>query len=78
MTQANPRVSAVHAGACACCSGAVTVPTRRGLLRGAGTAALLALMPRFGLAAEGNYEAMILACIDPRLQAGACHAAKQG
>src|SRR5437763_1604290 len=34
-------------------------------LRGA---AVLALAPRLGWAAEGNYEAMLLACIDPRIQ----------
>lgn len=38
---------------------------RRSLLLGASAAALL---PRFALAATGNYEAMVLACIDPRLQ----------
>jgi carbonic anhydrase len=38
---------------------------RRGLLLGAGAAVLL---PRFALAASGNYEAMVLGCIDPRLQ----------
>jgi carbonic anhydrase len=46
---------------CSCCI------TRRGFLLGAGTAAL-ALLPRFVLAASGKYEAMILGCIDPRLQ----------
>jgi len=34
-------------------------------LLGAGVAALL---PRFALAASGDYEAMVLGCIDPRLQ----------
>ena len=38
---------------------------RRGLLLGA---AALSLAPRFVFAAEGKYEAMILGCIDPRLQ----------
>src|SRR5580692_7572003 len=37
---------------------------RRGLLLGAGAAAFL---PRFSLAAGGDYEAMILGCIDPRM-----------
>jgi len=43
---------------------------RRALLRGgAGAAALLGgFGPRLVLAAGGDYEAMILACIDPRLQ----------
>ncbi|MFZ2003487.1 MAG: carbonic anhydrase [Stellaceae bacterium] len=38
---------------------------RRGLLLGAGAALAL---PRFALAASGDYEAMIVGCIDPRLQ----------
>jgi hypothetical protein len=59
-----------HAGGgCACCAGLPAPLGRRGLLRGAGAAlALLTLAPRLTLAAEGNYEAMILACIDPRFQ----------
>lgn len=65
--------------ACACCSGLSAPLGRRGLLRAGAAAALFALAPRFALAAEGNYEAMILACIDPRTQ-GLVHAygAKQG
>jgi len=56
-------------GGCACCGGLAAPFGRRSLLRGAGAAvALLALAPRLTLAAEGNYEAMILACIDPRFQ----------
>jgi carbonic anhydrase len=56
-------------GGCACCTGLSAPLGRRGLLRGAGAAvALLTLAPRLTLAAEGNYEAMILACIDPRFQ----------
>jgi hypothetical protein len=65
---------------CACCGGSPTRLGRRELLRGAAaSAALLALVPRLGWAAEGNYEAMILACIDPRTQ-GPVHAyaAQQG
>ncbi len=55
--------------ACACCDGLAAPLGRRGLLRGVmAGAAMLALAPRFALAAYGNYEAMILACIDPRLQ----------
>ena len=58
-----------HPARCACCSGLSAPLGRRGLLRGAAAAAaLLALAPRFGWAAEGDYEAMILACIDPRTQ----------
>lgn len=52
---------------CACCLdlGATRVG-RRGLLFGMGAALAL---PRFALAADGKeYEAMIVGCIDPRLQ----------
>ena len=42
---------------------------RRQLLRlGGAAAAALMLGPRLGRGAGGNYEAMVLACIDPRLQ----------
>jgi carbonic anhydrase len=54
-----------HAVSCACCHPLSAQVGRRGLLFGA---AALALAPRFVLAAEGKYEAMILGCIDPRLQ----------
>ena len=55
---------------CTCCDGLVHAPLgRRSLLRGAGLAAVwLAAGPRLGLAASGHYEAMILTCIDPRIQ----------
>ena len=49
---------------------------RRGLLLGAGAALAL---PRFALAASGDYEAMILGCIDPRMQTPVRdYAVKQG
>jgi carbonic anhydrase len=70
-----------HAGGeCTCGAGLSAPPNRRGLLRGAGAAAaLLTLAPRLALAAEGDYEAMILACIDPRLQEPVhAYAVKQG
>jgi carbonic anhydrase len=42
---------------------------RREVLRGAGmAAALMALWPRLARAAYGKYDAMILGCIDPRIQ----------
>ena len=41
---------------------------RREFLRLSGTALLAAAMPKIALAAEGDFEAMVLACIDPRLQ----------
>ena len=51
---------------CACC-GQLDAPSlgRRGLLLGLGAVALL---PRIAFAASGKYEAMILGCIDPRVQ----------
>jgi len=58
-----------HAPTCPCCAPSPARLGRRALLRGAAaSAALLALAPRLAWAAEGNYEAMILACIDPRMQ----------
>jgi hypothetical protein len=58
-----------HAPACPCCAPSPARLGRRTFLRGAAAgAAVLALAPRLGWAAEGNYEAMILACIDPRIQ----------
>ena len=52
---------------CTCC---VTAPLDRRRIFGlaAGAAGLLALRPSLGLAASGDYEAMILGCIDPRIQ----------
>src|SRR5436189_6004002 len=42
---------------------------RRHLLRAAGgLAAFAALQPFMAIAATGHYEAMVLGCIDPRLQ----------
>jgi hypothetical protein len=58
-----------HPPGCACCSFSPTRLGRRGLLRSAAAGAvLLTTAPRVVFAAEGNYEAMILACIDPRMQ----------
>jgi carbonic anhydrase len=51
---------------CVCCGGFGELRLgRRGLLLGMGAAIA---MPRFALAASGEYEAMILGCIDPRMQ----------
>ena len=52
-----------------CCSGRQPLhnPGRRHFLQMAGSAGLLALSPSTTLAAEGNYEAMLLSCIDPRM-----------
>ena len=55
---------------CTCCGDLLAGRfDRRHFLRMAGAASLTAaLMPRLAFAAEGNYEAMVLGCIDPRLQ----------
>src|SRR5713101_1390988 len=50
----------------ACCGGR---PDRRRFFQLAGSAGLLALSPSVSLAAEGDYEAMLLSCIDPRMVA---------
>src|SRR5437868_8867724 len=71
----------IDGGAGCGCLHHLAVPVgRRGLLRGAAAAAaLLALRPRSAFAAEGDYEAMILACIDPRIQEPVhAYAARQG
>src|SRR5262249_49526533 len=39
---------------------------RRAFLKAAGGAGLVAAFPFVALGAEGNYEAMVLSCIDPR------------
>lgn len=52
---------------------------RRFLLRAAGAGLLLATAPKLVRAQSGKYEAMILACIDPRTQEPVCaYAAKHG
>ena len=57
-----------HLPSCACGGSGSTVD-RRWLLRGGAAAAvMLTATPLPALAVGGNYEAMILACIDPRLQ----------
>ena len=62
-------VRRLHPHLCPCCGATgVRLLDRRRLLRGARMAApMLALLPRFGQAASGKYEAMILGCIDPRM-----------
>ena len=54
--------SLLHRAGCTCCTPLVN---RRGLLFGAGAAALT---PSVAFAKKADYEAMILGCIDPRLQ----------
>jgi carbonic anhydrase len=53
-------------GGGACCS---TRLDRRHFFQLAGSAGLLALSPSLSLAAEGDYDAMLLSCIDPRMVA---------
>ena len=57
-------------GRCTCCGDLLAGRfDRRHVLRAAGgLAAFAALQPFTAFAAEGNYEAMVLGCIDPRLQ----------
>jgi carbonic anhydrase len=57
-------------GGCSCCGDLLAGRfDRRHVLRAAGgLAAFAALQPFMALAATGHYEAMVLGCIDPRLQ----------
>ena len=56
-------------GNCACCSDLLAKQfDRRRFLQISGAAALAAAVPATGFAASGNYEAMLLTCIDPRFQ----------
>ena len=68
-------MSAIHSShysglSCSCCAEMLSPRhSRRDFLRtaaGAGLAAFLA--PQLSFAASGNYEAMVLSCIDPRFQ----------
>jgi carbonic anhydrase len=61
--------SAKFSGCTCCCDLLVQRFDRRHVLRAAGgLAAFAALQPFMALAATGHYEAMVLGCIDPRLQ----------
>ena len=57
-------------GSCLCCGDLLARRfDRRHVLRAAGGVGLAtALAPFMAIAAEGHYEAMVLGCIDPRLQ----------
>lgn len=58
-----------HEASCACCNGLIPIFDRRRFVRALAVGgATLAFTPHLLLAAEGNYEAMVLACIDPRMQ----------
>jgi carbonic anhydrase len=57
----------MHPPACSCCGDLLSGRfDRRAFLKAAGGAGVLAAFPLAALAAEGNYEAMVLSCIDPR------------
>jgi carbonic anhydrase len=60
----------IHSDACTCCSDLLggQFSRRRFVQAAAAGGAALALSPYFALAAEGQYEAMVLSCIDPRFQ----------
>src|SRR5215471_11662314 len=56
-----------HPAACLCCGDLLNNGlNRRAFVKLAGAAGITAAVPFMALAAEGNYEAMVLSCIDPR------------
>ena len=56
-----------HSTGCACCGDMLAARfDRRRFLQISASAGLMAAMPSMAFAAEGNYEAMLLTCIDPR------------
>lgn len=59
-----------HPADCPCCGDLMRglLNRRRFIQAAAAGGASLALQPYFALAATGHYEAMVLACIDPRFQ----------
>ena len=59
--------SHIHPPACACCATCCGRRfDRRGFLHLTAGVGLLTAFPSLAFAAEGNYEAMLLTCIDPR------------
>jgi carbonic anhydrase len=57
------------AASCECCNDLLGSFNRRHFVRAVAVGgATLAFAPYVALAAEGNYEAMVLSCIDPRIQ----------
>ena len=59
--------STVHTSGCTCCGDMLRSRfDRRRFLHLSVGAGLAAALPSFAFAAEGNYEAMLLTCIDPR------------
>ena len=75
-------MSQLHVGMqCTCCGDLLAGRlSRRHFMRAAGAAGVIAgLHPFMAIAATGHYEAMVLGCIDPRLQAPvAKYTAKRG
>jgi carbonic anhydrase len=59
--------SLVHSSSCACCGDLLAKQyDRRRFLHLTAGAGLMMALPSFAFAAEGNYDAMVLTCIDPR------------
>jgi Putative carbonic anhydrase len=57
----------VHPGSCACCSDMLRARfDRRRFLHVTAGAGLIAAFPSLAFGATGNYDAMLLTCIDPR------------
>ena len=57
----------IHSNQCACCGDMLRARfNRRHFLHLGAGAGLLAMFPSLAFAAEGNYDAMLLTCIDPR------------
>ena len=57
----------IHPAACACCGDMLRARfDRRRFLRLTASAGMLAAFPSLAFGAEGNYDAMLLTCIDPR------------
>jgi len=57
----------IHPKTCSCCGDLLRVAfDRRRFLQLAGGASVATAFPFMALGAEGNYEAMLLTCIDPR------------
>src|SRR5215470_6282053 len=67
LTARRTTMSLMHTPSCACCGDLLAGRfDRRAFLKAAGSAGVLAAFPFAALPAEGNYEAMVLSCIDPR------------
>jgi carbonic anhydrase len=59
--------NSIHPNACTCCGDLLRARfDRRRFLHLSAGAGLLAVFPSLAFAAEGNYDAMLLTCIDPR------------